>query len=492
MTEDTPRVPRRGWLATLMFLLAITAYFAAQTGLRVALGGALETDEAEMMVMTPGLRLGYGPQLPLYNWVQWGVFELFGRSLFALSLVKNGLLWLSYLFVFLGLRLWVPAGAAVFGALALFFVPDIAWEAERATTHSNMLLATSGLTLAAFLWALRGGALAAWLLLGLAMGLGGLAKYNYWLVPAGLALSALTVVQMRAQLVRWRALLAPLVALAMLAAPYNWMVQNPDLAFASLHKLQLNEAPAGVSPEGLTLMAQGAGLLLALPLIVAGLLFWLGRRKPVPVPRPGVAALLVRAALILALLVGAGVYTADIGHITPRWLLPVAFLFVPGLFVWLHRRIGPRAVGRSYLAVALLAVLVMGGLTYDRFKPGARRDVDFTPLPGALAEVAPLPDVPVVAEFYTAGNLKRLEPDWSVSPYLPFVAPGLGGQTALFLLRDDVPSSLEVGMRLAGWPAGAGPEVRDEGVIRLPSARSQETLPIRWLLVETPVPDGLE
>ena len=47
--------------ASLVFVTAITAYFAVQIGLRLWLGGALETDEAEMMVMTPGLRWGYGP-----------------------------------------------------------------------------------------------------------------------------------------------------------------------------------------------------------------------------------------------------------------------------------------------------------------------------------------------------------------------------------------------------------------------------------------------
>lgn len=488
MTDESP-APRSGLSVTLLFLLAITVYFAAQVVLRVTLGGALETDEAEMMVMTPGLQLGYGPQLPLYNWLQIGLFELLGRTLAALSLLKNGLLWLTYLLVFLGLRLWVPAGAAAMGALSLFLVPDIAWEAQRATTHSNMLLATSALTLAAFLWAMRGGAVIAWLTLGLVVGLGGLAKYNFWLVPVGLTLAAMTISGMRAQVLRWRALSAPLIAAAIVAAPYWWMLQNPELAFSSLGKLQLDEATAGGgAPEGLILMSQGLGALLALPLIAALLLFFTRSAPREEGPRPGAAALLVRAGIILAAMAWLGIWLADVGHITPRWLLPLVFMAVPGLFVWLHRRLSARVIGRFSLALTLLAALIMGGLAYDRFKDGARRDVDFTPLPAALEDIAPLSDTPVIAEFYTAGNLARLRPEAQIAPYLPFAARAFAGRTVLFVLREEVPPSLEIGLAQAGWPAGSRMEIIADGTLSLPYRNSENRLPLRYVLAHTPRP----
>ncbi|SIO40002.1 Dolichyl-phosphate-mannose-protein mannosyltransferase [Rhodovulum sp. ES.010] len=493
MTEISDRIEAQQTRAALWLSLALAAYFAGQVGLRLALGGALETDEAEMMVMTPGLRLGYGPQLPLYNWLQIGLFELFGRSLLALALLKNGLLFLSYLLVFLGLRFWVAAPGAAFAALSLFLLPDIAWEAQRATTHSNILLVTSAATLAAFLWTMRSGSWAAWGVLGVAIGLGGLAKYNFWLVPLGLFAAGLTLGPMRTRLLTARGLVAPAIAAAIVAGPYAWMLQNPALAFSSMRKLQLDEPPPAASglPEGVPLLAESMATVLAVPLLAAALLLVFGRLPRVMrTPAPVVSALLLRAALVVALVMLAGVWASGMGHVTGRWLLPMAFLAVPGLFAWLHGGLAPRAVSRFYIALALLAALMFAGLTFDRFKPGARRDVDFGPLPELISGVAPMPETPVVAEFYTAGNLARARPDWRIAPYLGHAAAAFEGETVLFLLREDVPSSLEAGMRLAGWPADAAPRVRAEGLFELPYRHSDEPLPIRYVLAETPRVEG--
>ncbi|MBK5934806.1 dolichyl-phosphate-mannose-protein mannosyltransferase [Rhodovulum imhoffii] len=467
---------------TLAFVLALTVYFAAQAGLRLALGGALETDEAEMMVMTPGLAPGYGPQLPLYNWFQIGLFELFGRSLFSLALLKNLLLWGSYLFLFLGLRLWIPAGAAALGAMSLFLLPDLAWEAQRATTHSNILFTTSMATIAAFLWAMRDGSRRAWVVLGVALGLGGLSKYNFWMVPGALALAALTLPQMRAGMLCRRALIAPALAVLVVAIPYGWMVQNPDLAFSSASKMRLNGASADWV-RGVRMAAAGGLTLMAPALLAAGAMWVFGRRRAKETTAP-VPALLLRAAVLLLLIILLGIWQANVGHVTQRWMLPVAFLAVPGIFVWLAPRTGPRAVSGFCLLIALIALLVMAGLSYDRFKEGARRDVEFAPLPERIETIAP--NTPVIAEFFTAGNLARLRPGWQVAPYLGFARARFGGQRVLFLLRENVPPSLETGLQQAGWPSDSANRTVDAGSFTLPYGHSEAALPLRWYLVDVP------
>ncbi|WP_414898347.1 glycosyltransferase family 39 protein [Rhodovulum sp. YEN HP10] len=478
---------------TAIFLLAISVYFAVQAGLRLALGGAYETDEAEMLVMTPGLRLGYGPQLPLYNWLQLGFFELFGRGLPALALLKNLLLWATYLAVFLGLRLWLPAATAALGALSLFLIPDLAWEAQRATTHSNMLLATSAATLAAFLWAMRRGSFLSWAVLGLAIGLGGLAKYNYFLVPVALGLAALTLAPMRGALLRRRALIAPGLAGLILAAPYAWMLQNRDLAFSSLGKLHIDAgaAPGRLVPEGLSQLPGGLLALMALPLLVA-LIAWglsLGRRRAETGAGP-LPALLLRAALFAVVLTAAGIWAAHAGTITSRWLLPIAFLAVPGLFTALAPRLAARGRTTVFALMAVLALLVMAGLGYDRFKDGARRDVVFDSLPARLAEIDGAEGVPVIAEFYTAGNLAALAPGLQIAPYLPFAAHRFGAGPVLFLFREHVPPSLEIGAVQAGWPAGSGAgsgiERLQEGAFSLPYRGSSAEMPFRYVLARMP------
>ncbi len=469
------------------FFAAITLYFVLQVILRLALGGALETDEAEMMVMTPGLRLGYGPQLPLYNWVQVILFDLFGKSLFALSFLKNCLLLGTYALVFIGFRLWVPTSAAALGALSLYLLPDVAWEAQRATTHSNMLLITSAATLAAFLWVLKSGRRVAYITLGIAIGLGALAKYNFWLVPIGLILAALTMAQFRARVAMPQILATIGVAAAICALPYKWMFDNPALAFSSTAKLAISETPDRIEilQGGVGDLLSGYAVLMVLPVLVCAALCLVFQK---PAQRENttdaIVALLFRAALIMAALVAAGVIGAGVSHVTPRWLLPVVFFAAPAMF--LHF-LGTRGGSLRGLAVilAILATTVSIGLGVDRYKDRARRAVDFTPLVTALATVQPSEQTPIIAEFFTAGNLSRLQPDWRIAPYLGFAAQQFGGEVVLFVLREKVPRNLKAGLREAGWPAGAELEILERGKLNIPFDTSGETLPVRWVLART-------
>src|SRR5262245_21622617 len=77
----------------------LLVYFGAHLLSRVLVSDALELDEAEQTLWTQQLHAGYGAQPPLYTWLQWGVFQLFGVSVFSLALLKNLLLALTYTFV---------------------------------------------------------------------------------------------------------------------------------------------------------------------------------------------------------------------------------------------------------------------------------------------------------------------------------------------------------------------------------------------------------
>ena len=76
------------WLLALYFLLSLVA--------RVSLSGGLELDESEQILLAQVPRLGYGPQPPLYTWLQYLVFSLFGQTIFSLSLIKSVLLFITF------------------------------------------------------------------------------------------------------------------------------------------------------------------------------------------------------------------------------------------------------------------------------------------------------------------------------------------------------------------------------------------------------------
>ena len=83
-----------------MLLLFVLAHVL----MRLSVSTALELDEAEQMVWSQHLALGYGVQPPLYTWLQWGFNLVFGPSLLSLILLKQSLLAGTYVLLWLAAR----------------------------------------------------------------------------------------------------------------------------------------------------------------------------------------------------------------------------------------------------------------------------------------------------------------------------------------------------------------------------------------------------
>ncbi|MBC7138632.1 MAG: glycosyltransferase family 39 protein [Defluviimonas sp.] len=436
-------------------LLLLAGYFALQLALRLAIGGALETDEAEMVLLTPGFRLGYGPQLPLYSWIQAASFALFGKTTFALAIVKNLMLFGTYALTFAALRPLLPLRLAVAGTLGLALLPDVFWEGQRATTHSVALMLMIAATLAAASRLLRCGRGRDYLLLGLVVGLGALSKYNYVLVPAGLGLAGLTLPPMRARLADRRMLGTAVVALAVVAAPLWWMLGHRELAFASGYKLTLGDAVVERLPwlGGLGDTASGmvAGLGLA-ALVAAGLRYGLRDRAlpPEPLPEPGetFVRLLARAALIALAAFALAVVIAGATHVTSRWLLPIFLLAAPPLLIRALARARPAAFRTLLGVVAGLALLTIVGMAGARMWGPARGAVDFADVEAALARFSP-ETTPILADFYVGGNLALRNPDWQVASFLPTRPEPAPGAPVLVLTRGA--PNLESVLGRSGW-----------------------------------------
>ena len=89
MTASTaPRAlsSRLPWTHPLFWFAAISL---AHVAMRLLASPALKWDEAEQILWTQELALGYGPQPPLYTWLQWAMNQVFGPSVLALSLLTT-------------------------------------------------------------------------------------------------------------------------------------------------------------------------------------------------------------------------------------------------------------------------------------------------------------------------------------------------------------------------------------------------------------------
>ncbi|MXU66743.1 ArnT family glycosyltransferase [Oceanomicrobium pacificus] len=405
------------WSRDRTWVLLIAGYFLFQIALRVATGGALGLDEAQMILEGRVLAWGYGPQPPLYAWVQGGAFALFGETILALSLVKNAFLCGTFLTVYWLARRIAPPPLAGLATVMLLTVPQLGWESQRALTHSVLVTFLSVL-LAAQVWAMgadgRRGA-PDYLVLGALIGFGMIAKYNFALSVSATFLAAAWLPQMRGLFGTPKLLLAVGMALAILAGPGLWMFANQEATMASSHKFEMDTGHWALARvEGLAALAGALLSFMALPLLILGVCHAVFRRAGaarIPIPDDLLLRYLAAIALSGLALIALVVLASGATNVKDRWLQPVLVTSVPALtllLVPLWRAAGPKRLAQVAGAVALLIPV---GLLHHNLWGDAYRAAPFKTL---AAELPVEEGTLVLAPVWVAGNLAYLRPDWQV------------------------------------------------------------------------------
>lgn len=224
-------------------IFAVAAYFVLCVALRVFISPALEIDEGEQAFVSQFLALGYGPQPPFYNWLQYAVVEAFGVSLTALTVLKHLLLFLCCLFYGLAARIVIKdrtlAAMAMLGVLTL---PPVFLLAQRDLSHTVSALFAVSLFLYGFFRTLRNPSLFSYLLTGVAVGIGLISKYNFALVPAAAVLAVLPERDLRQRIFDWRLIVSLTVAFAIVLPHAYWILHNLTSASAGT----INEMKEGL------------------------------------------------------------------------------------------------------------------------------------------------------------------------------------------------------------------------------------------------------
>ncbi len=359
-----PRLPR---------LLAV--YFGLHLLIRLSVSSTLALDEAEQVLLGQWYQWGYSGQPPLYAWVQHLVFDLLGTNLLALALLKNGLLFLSYLFFWLTARRFWPdrLELASLVVLSWLLIPQIVWEAQRDLSHSVMVLALSSASLYTVARALTPETgetqqRTVWYLAyGTLMGLGMLSKYNFLVFAGALNLALLSMPQGRTLLLNPRIFLAVASAAVVFAPHLNWAIAHAEVAVRSLSKTEVSGDNNRLVGLGILLLA---GVSFLTPLWMAYLALF--RRAFQRLFRqsswrggPAVEGLLRRYLVILALGLATGVSVLGVGHVKERWMIPFLFL-VPLIFFARAGKGDPDLKGglwfRRLAASAAVLTLVASGL----------------------------------------------------------------------------------------------------------------------------------
>ncbi|MEZ5896914.1 MAG: glycosyltransferase family 39 protein [Parvularculaceae bacterium] len=418
-----------------------------------AAGPALALDDVKLNVLTQSWRGGYLPENPpLFEWMLIAVQGLAGPALASFLIVKYAFLTLTGVFTFLAARaIMDDARWAGLTALSLLLIYQIGSNYHQAFTHSTALIMAAALFWFALVNVIRTRTIPAYALLGLAVGLGVLAKYSF-LASAGLGLVAcLTTLQGRRALAAPGAVLSLAIAAAICAPHVFWlMADNTAVAQEAGARLAGSGAPhwrralAGLPAAVWAVIAFFLPLALVLAAAFPGLVSQL---RADPETEDCGAALVQRATLLGAGALIAAVVIFGIDNMQERYA--IAFMY-PGLF-WLmlaaRRAASERAITR-YAAIVVAVVAAMASLRVIEavvagppFCDQCRQWVPYENLGRTVSQLDIDGATLVGFEDHTAGNLRRLFPSTRVlSAHMPFYTPQgwADGDKCYFIWSDQL------------------------------------------------------
>ncbi|PYE34963.1 dolichyl-phosphate-mannose-protein mannosyltransferase [Rhizobium sp. PP-F2F-G38] len=415
---------RRGWLTGLLAL-----YFLVNIALRLALPSSLELDEGQQLFLAQWLAVGYDSQPPFYNWLQYGVVQLLGDTVLALSLLKNAMLFACYGLVgMMAARIIRNPVLVVIAVLGLLTVPQIVFEAQRDLTHTVAVLFAACLFVYALVATLQQPTAGHYALTGLAIGLGVIAKYNFVLLPVAAFVAVLLDPVFRRRLFDMRLVLTAVIAIAIVTPHGLWFIEHLRTATdRTLGKLMQDGDDGRLDQigDGLISLAQA---LIAFSVVTIGVFAAVFGRQLRAAWRTqsswsrliGRMLLILVAALVLLVLIGGA------SHIKDRWLTPFFFLLPVYLALkidLLDQPLGsaPKHFGR----IAVLLMIVVPLVLFARV-PAARLTGDYKKInvpyqpaiEAILATGRHRPTLIATTELQMAGNL-RLN-----APGIPVMIPG--------------------------------------------------------------------
>lgn len=393
------------------------AFFALNVVLRVLLPASLELDEAEQMFVSQWLALGYSNQPPLYNWLQYGANAILGASVLSLSLLKNGMLFASYLLMGLtAFGVLRDKRLAVVASLGLFMISQIGYGAQRDLTHTVAVIFSSSLFLYGLFRTVERPSGFSYLLMGLAIGIGTISKYNFLLLPGSVFLAALWDDGLRRRIFDRRILLAALATLLIIVPHAVWFVENLDQATSrTLEKLTDNSGTGTVHQIllGLYSLTEALVGVSCLILLIFAAVFGrqmfaalrTGNRWTRLTERTWIVAFLALLSLILFF---------GVSEIRDRWLIPLVMPLPLYLCLKLEEAGADTSKPfRILLGIALAIMVIIPSVLGLRIVTAGwtgnyqKLNVPYGPMINQLMAEAPIPPAAIVAgDGQLAGTIR--------------------------------------------------------------------------------------
>ena len=358
------------------FLTLLATYLVTFVALRFLLSGTVGVDDVEQVLFAQGLYRVYNPsQPPLYTWMLWGLFEVFGPSL-AVAVILRAILWgLVFLFLYgSARRLLRDPRLALLAAFSPLLIFSIGWGAHQGFTHTALLSAAVSASFYLMVRLMEDGVtsrsprLVDYAALGLAMGVGFLAKFSFALFALPLFAACLLQEPTRRHIFTPHILFTMGIIALMIVLPVLWMADAGESVQGVMARTMDSGEGAGGDAGGLMKRlgtVVSAPVLFLSPLWLLCLLFFpqaaYRRDTGARVNTPDIHRLLMHFFLIALLFLLLGIFFAGVGPLKARWMHPVLLLF-PLFFFLRVEEVGVRAGQiRNYGWVLLCSVVLVAG-----------------------------------------------------------------------------------------------------------------------------------
>lgn len=407
-------------------LVFIVGYFLFEAIFISFISNGAGLDDAEQLANISFFDWGYGgSQPPLYTWILIGVTSVFGTHFIVLQLVKFTILASLFLSVYFGLRnLKVPALVAASAMLGIFLLPQIAWESQRALSHSVLGTASCGWVFWAMTVYLQRQTLIKAGLLGVVIAVSVLGKFNDVIFLVAIFAAALSLEQSRKGILNRKTFFVFIVAAVLLFKPLAWILSNMGATLERSGKFGLSQNYSFLVGRiyGITDFIGAVLSFVGILLIVTLAIYFLNRSKRQSVQQNSDTKFALRfigRALGIALaIVFLVVVISGATQVKDRWLQPVLILAPAYFALIIYNYIGEiRAVIAYGLCCFIVALIVpvglyinLNGKKNDGFPLGLLR---FDELYAVVKEEGPIATI-VSPNTKYAGNLRLFDQNWKV------------------------------------------------------------------------------
>jgi len=313
------------------FYTLIAIYLICHFFIRIFFEGSLQVDDAEQIRLGQDLQLGYlmrFPQPPLYSWLAWGIFQIFGVSIFSISLLKYLLIMITFIFIFkIADALYKDTDTQYFAGFSFLLMPSFAWHMHQGFTHTILLGCALMMSLFWILKILKEDNTKNYIYLGLSLGIGILSKYSFFIFMFIAFLSIFTTQKLRKKFINKKFIYTIFLTFIISTPHFLWIFNNQTEIFELINN-RINLIPNGKSDSNnlsflnfyLSSIAFVSPLVFLMPSLLKNLFFSLKEAQS--------SHLFLNNFYYLILLFPIVIYIfIPIPEIKVRWLHPAMMLF---------------------------------------------------------------------------------------------------------------------------------------------------------------------